>query len=101
VEKTAMGALIESIHSKHVGCFLCLLNRTHCYVWIRRKNLWPFVFEMHLMETQDCSDVCRKFSWGFHSVVYSGHLYLVSAICDVTIWHHVYVSKPTFWRSFL
>jgi len=32
VEKAAMGALIESIHSKHVGCFLCLLNRTDCHV---------------------------------------------------------------------
>jgi len=35
---------IASIHSKHVGCVLCLLSRTDCYVWIRRKNLWLFVF---------------------------------------------------------
>ena len=27
------------------GCVLCLLIRTDCYVWIRRKNLRPFVFE--------------------------------------------------------
>ena len=36
---------------------------------------------------------------GFHSAVYGGHLYLVCAVCDVTISHHIHVSKPTFWRS--
>jgi len=30
-------------YSKHFGCVLCLLNRTDCYVWIRRKNWWFFV----------------------------------------------------------
>jgi len=30
--------------SKQVGCVLCLLNHTNCYVWIRLKNLWLFVF---------------------------------------------------------
>jgi len=43
------------------------------------------------------SCVRRKFSWGVHSVAYGDHLYLVCAICDVTIWRHVHVSKPTFW----
>jgi len=47
------------------------------------------------------SGVRRKFSWGFHSVAYGGHLYLVCAVCDVTIWRHIRVSKPTFWRSLL
>jgi len=48
------------------------------------------------------SGVRRKFSWGgFHSVAYGGHLYLVCAVWDVTIWRHIHVSKPTFWRSFL
>ena len=31
------------------------------------------------------SGVCRKFSWGFGSGSYGGHLYLVFAVCDVTI----------------
>jgi len=32
------------------------------------------------------SGIRRKFSWGgFHSMVDGGHLYLVSAICDVKI----------------
>jgi len=31
------------------------------------------------------SGVSRKFSWGVHSVAYGGHLYLVCAVCDVTI----------------
>jgi len=40
------------------------------------------------------SGVRRKFSWGgFHSVAYGGHLYLVCAICNVTIWRHIHVSK--------
>jgi len=38
---------------------------------------------------------------GFHSVAYGGHLYLVCAVCDVTIWRHIHVSKATFWRRFL
>jgi len=32
------------ICSKHVGCFLCLLNRTDCYVCNRQKNLSLFMF---------------------------------------------------------
>jgi len=48
------------------------------------------------------SGVRRKFSWGgFGSGPYGGHLYLVFAVCDFTIWRHFHVSKPTFWRSFL
>jgi len=47
------------------------------------------------------SGVRRKFPWGgFHSVTYGGHLHSVSAVCDVTIWRHIHVSKPTFWQSF-
>jgi len=38
---------------------------------------------------------------GGHSVAYGGHLYLVCPVCDVTIWRHAHVSKPTFWRSLL
>jgi len=36
---------------------------------------------------------------GLHSVAYGSHLYLVCAPCDVTIWRHIHISKPTFWRS--
>ena len=46
---------IVSIYSKHIGCVLCLLNRTDCYVWIRRKNYWLFVFEMHLLKAWGCT----------------------------------------------
>jgi len=35
--------------------------------------------------------------WGSHG----GHLHLVRAVCDVTIWRHFHVSKTTFWRSLL
>jgi len=38
---------------------------------------------------------------GFGSGSYGGHLYLVCAVCDVTIWRHFHVSKPTFGRSLL
>jgi len=34
-------------------------------------------------------------------VAYGGHLCLVCAVCDLTIWRHSHVSKPTFWRSLL
>jgi len=42
------------------------------------------------------SGVRRKFSWGFHSVAHGGHLHVVCAVCDVTIWCHIHVSKPRF-----
>jgi len=29
--------------------WLRLLNRTDCYVWLYKKNLWMFMFEMHLI----------------------------------------------------
>jgi len=39
---------------------------------------------------------------GVHWVpYYGGHLYLVSTVCEITIWRHIYVLKPTFWRSLL
>ena len=40
------------------------------------------------------SGVHRKFSLGgVHSVADGGHLYLVCAVCDVTIWRHIHVFK--------
>jgi len=52
--------------------------------------------------TVGISGLRRKFSWGgFHSVAYGGHLYLVCGVCDVTIWCHIQVSKPTFSRNLL
>ena len=32
-------------------------------------------------------------------MAYGNHLYLVYALCDVTILRHIHVSKPTAWRS--
>jgi len=43
----------------------------------------------------------ENFHGGVHSVAHGGHLYLVCLVCDVTIWRHIRVSKPTFWRSLL
>jgi len=43
----------------------------------------------------------ENFHGGFHTVAYGGHLQLVCALCDVIIWRHIHVSKPTFWRIFL
>jgi len=40
---------IVSTYSKHAGCVLRLLNRTDFYVWLYQKNLWMFMFEMHLI----------------------------------------------------
>jgi len=75
----------------------------------------PTIFMEHRLasSTSSCSslvsEVMLHFQWrtqkifmrGFHSVAYGGHLYLVCALCDVTIWRHIHVSKPTFWRSLL
>jgi len=43
----------------------------------------------------------ENFYGGVLSMAYGGHLYLVCAVWDVTIWRHIYVSKTTFWRSSL
>jgi len=43
----------------------------------------------------------KIFMGGFHSVAYGGHLFVVCGLCDVTIWRHIHVSRPTFWRSLL
>ena len=52
--------------------------------------------------TKSRCGVRRKFSWGgVHSVAYGGHLWLVCAVCDVTIERNIHVSKPPFWRSSL
>ena len=37
----------------------------------------------------------KMFMGGFHSVAYGGHLCLVCAVCDVTIWRHIHVFKPS------
>ena len=46
----------------------------------------------------------RPVAYAVHGVSFSdicGHFHLMWAVCDVTIWRHVHVSKPTFWRSLL
>ena len=42
---------IVSIYSSMLAASCVLLNRIDCYVWIRRNNVWLFVFEMHLIKT--------------------------------------------------
>jgi len=62
------------------------------------------LFRKKILSKSTCesSGVRRKLSRRrFHSVAYGGHLYLVCAVCDVTIWRHIHVYKPTFWRSLL
>jgi len=51
-------------------------------------TLWPVAY-------------AENFHGSVRSGSYGGHLYLVWALCDVTIWSHFHVSKQTFWRSLL
>jgi len=44
-----MSTIGSILYSKHAGCVLRLLNRIDCYVWLYQKNLWLFMFEMHLI----------------------------------------------------
>jgi len=73
------------------------MNITHNLAMI------TFKFIIGSRAAKQCtSGVRRKFSWwGFGSRSYGGYLYLVCAVCDVTIWRHFHVSKPTFRRSLL
>jgi len=43
----------------------------------------------------------ENFHGAVHWVAYGGHLYLVCAVCDVTIWLRNHVSKPLFRWSLL
>jgi len=59
--------------------------------------------DKRLATTQDRETVAHteNFNGGIHSVAYGGHLYLVCAVCNVTLLRHIHVSQPTFWRSLL
>jgi len=67
-----------------------------------QTNLKACPWQLLQTDTNCTSGIRRKFAWGgVRSGSYGGHLYLVCAVCDVTIWRHIHVSKPTFWRSLL
>jgi len=73
-------------------------------IFVRRYALLlrMLVFEPVVKAWLLSSGVRRKFSWGgVHSVACGGHLYLVFAVCDVTIWRHIRVSKSMFSRNWL
>jgi len=38
---------VVMLYSKHVVCVLRLVNHVGWYVWLRRMNLWLFMFNMH------------------------------------------------------
>ena len=66
----------------------------------------PFLLSLTTSGTRSCIKVKsgpvtypENFHGRFHSVAYGCHLYLVCAVCDVTIWCHIHVSKPTFSRN--
>jgi len=59
------------------------------FVWSQRPTLRrPMAYAEH-------------FIGRVHSVAYGGYLYLVCAVCDVTIWRHTHVYNPTFSRNLL
>jgi len=37
----------------------------------------------------------------YRAVPYGGHCYWICALCNVTFWCHINISKSTFWRSLL
>jgi len=85
------------LHSENHYCSFC------CRFFVRLENgSLRIRFCLRVKKQVVNSGVRRKFSWrGVHSVAYDGHLYLVCAFCDVTIWRHSHISKRTFWRRLL
>jgi len=71
---------------------LCVLTETSSTLYILRQCLKLI---------NRTSGVRRKFSWGgsFSGIWWS--FVFVWEVCDVTIWRHIHVFKPTFWRSLL
>jgi len=79
---------VVPIYSKHAGCVLRLLNRTDYYVWLYQKNLWLFMFEMHLISgiTEGVAGVrtapqATRWKTGPLSSLYFGTILLVSVDC--------------------
>jgi len=78
-------------HSKHVGYVLRLLNRTGCCVWLYQKNLWLFMFEMHLIsgitdgwqgcEPPPCQAKCKNRACPYLACISIFTILLVSVDC--------------------
>jgi len=49
----------------------------------------------------ECLIGCPPPKLWYWAVAYGGHCYRIYVVCDVTIWGHIHVCKPTFWRSLL
>ena len=63
------------------------LSRIHVSIYI----LYKFIrFWKHVL-----------FSKMYLIVAYGAYCYCVRAVCGVTIWGHIHISKPTFWKSLL
>jgi len=41
----------------------------------------------------------KIFMGGFYSLAYGGHLYLVCAVCGVTIWRDIMFSSEVCWHN--
>jgi len=65
------------------------------WLWCNHSNVMQLLLRVCTVE------YAETFRGEFHWVAYCAHLYLVCAVCDVTISRHIHVSKPTFWRSLL
>jgi len=61
---------------------------------------WDHSLDVHRMRRQMTPCDAMAYAENFHR---GGHfnLYLVCAVCDVTLWRHIHVSKPTFSRNLL
>jgi len=70
----------------------------YCIITFSLQSTSPskYFWDPYLVDKLSSVAYAENFHGGFHSVAYGGHLYLVCAVCDVTIWSHIHVSKPTF-----
>jgi len=79
--------------------WLCLTNSyVVVYMWSKWPALNRIFWECFCVEQRHMQKIFMGY---FYSVACGGHWYLVCADCDVTVWRHIQVSKPTFSRNWL
>jgi len=90
----------EKCQNKHK---IWILWQTALWSWNHFLYLSPSLFVRLIFPHLNRNPDQQK---NFHREVFlpvacGGYLYLVFAVCDVTDWRHINVSKPTFWQSLL
>jgi len=83
------------------SCLTASKDRTHSFS--RRFKNRPFATEAvacrGLVTPGATAWLDAPVKFQYWAVAYGSHCYWIYAVCNVTIWRHIHVCKPTFWRT--